>query len=487
MLRTKVLQGIERRALNVRSRKMALPQPGDRPDPSRPAGTDLIPQIKHIVVLMMENHSFDNYLGTLSGRGDGLPRGEDGNPDAENPDSTGQPVRVHRLPTTVQQPGVPCQSWCATHSSWAGGKMDGFVTATETATPGGDKTAVMGYWTEQDLPFYHALARTFPLCDHWFSSCLGPTFPNRRFLLAGTAHGLMDDLPVNILDSPPAGTIMDSLTRHGISWANYRPDAGDQSALRRYARYQRRRIRHHLQTVGVPFRQARAGVKRDLQCTVSLYPLGMARHTLHVHSIDQFFADAKAGTLPAFCIVDPDFDQFSEESPQDIRKGESFAAEIINQVMRGRGWHDTLLIWTYDEHGGYYDHVAPPAAVPPDDVTGRSLVAHQSWLRSVLKPVFPGYVRHAEDLVAGPQDYDTYGFRVPAVIVSPYARRDFVLSEVLDHTSVLKLVEEKWNLPALTRRDAAAVSPLAALDLDAPPAFHAPPELPAPGLGWGSW
>ena len=90
----------------------------------------------------------------------------------------------------------------------------------------------MGYWTEQDLPFYHGLARTFPLADRWFSSCLGPTFPNRRFLLAGTAHGLIDDLPVNILDRPPAGTILDMLTRYGISWANYRPAAGDQSQFR---------------------------------------------------------------------------------------------------------------------------------------------------------------------------------------------------------------------------------------------------------------
>ena len=82
----------------------------------------------------------------------------------------------------------------------------------------------MGYWTEQDLPFYHGLARTFPLADHWFSSCLGPTFPNRRFLLAGTAHGLVDDLPVNILDRPPAGTILDMLAgRHLVGRITVRP------------------------------------------------------------------------------------------------------------------------------------------------------------------------------------------------------------------------------------------------------------------------
>ena len=87
----------------------------------------------------------------------------------------------------------------------------------------------MGYWTEQDLPFYYGLARTFPVADRWFSSCLGPTFPNRRFLIAGTAHGLIDDSPYDLLDYPPAGTIFDMLTRHGISWANYHPVGGQTS------------------------------------------------------------------------------------------------------------------------------------------------------------------------------------------------------------------------------------------------------------------
>jgi phospholipase C len=81
---------------------------------------------------------------------------------------------------------------------------------------------------------------------------------------------------------------------------------------------------------------------------------------LHIPGTGQFFAEADAGTLPAFCLVDPAFDEFSEENPQNIRRGESFAAEVINRVMHGKGWPGTLLIWTYDEHGGYYDHVPPP-------------------------------------------------------------------------------------------------------------------------------
>ena len=477
---------IERNKLRGRERRARRYRPGDRPDPARPVGTDLLPQIRHIVVLMMENHSFDNYLGTL-GRGEGFPLGSDGMPDAENPDSAGNMIRAYHASSPVQDNGVACQSWSASHAQWADGKLNGFVATAEQSASKDRTSGAMAYWTEQDLPFYHGLARTFPLADHWFSSCLGPTFPNRRFLLAGTANGLMDDLPVNLLDRPKAGTILDLLTRHHISWVNYRPASSDQSEFRRFVQYRRRRTRHHLVSLGRPLRKTSDGFKRDLQFTSALYPLGMAGYMAHVRSIEQFFADADSGNLPSFCIVDPDFSSFSEENPQDIRKGESFAAEVINRVMHGPGWADTLLIWTYDEHGGYYDHVAPPAAVPPDDVPGRSLVAHPSPLRSLLKVLFPGYVRHAEQLVAGPNAYDTYGFRVPAVIVSPYARPDCVLSDVFDHTSVLKLVEEKWNLPALTRRDAAAVAPLGALDLTAPPAFLTPPKLPAPALAWGTW
>ena len=296
------------------ARRGLQPGPGERPRADLAHGTDLVPQIKHIVVLMMENHSFDNYLGTL-GRGEGFPLGGDGRPEAENLDSAGTAVRAFHAGSTVQeQPGAPGQSWSASHAQWGGGKLDGFVTSTEQAAPGAGKAAAMGYWTAADLPFYHGLARTFPLADHWFSSCLGPTFPNRRFLLAGTANGLMDDLPVNLLDRPAAGTIMDMLTRHGISWVNYRPAGPGQSEFGRYVRYRRRRIRHQLAHFGRPFAKTGAGFKRDLQFTTAIYPLGMASYMAHVRSTERFFADADSGNLPSFCIVDPDFRSFSEEN-----------------------------------------------------------------------------------------------------------------------------------------------------------------------------
>src|SRR5262249_16960913 len=131
---------------------------------------------------------------------------------------------------------------------------------------------------------------------------------------------------------------------------------------------------------------------------------------------------------------------------------------------------------------------APPrAGRPRDEVGGRRVMGRRSDVGALLEPVFPRLVRSKEAETEGPARYDRYGFRVPAVIVSPYARPDYVCSEVLDHTSVLRLVEEKWNLPALTARDAAAGTPLAALDFTGDPAFLKPPSLPEPSLGWGTW
>jgi phospholipase C len=492
---------LERHEHRRLSRRSAARAPGPRPRPSLPAGTDLLPQIRHIVVLMMENHSYDNYLGMLPGRGEGYALGPDGEPEIANLGAGGEPVRPYHLSSTVQRPMVPSQSWHASHLQWGDGKCDGFVTSTQmvlsqagaagagTGTgAAADAAAVgMGYWTEADLPFYYGLARTFPLADHWFGSCLGPTFPNRRFLIAGTAHGLIDDSPYDLLDYPPNGTIFDTLTRHGISWTNYHPGTDGQSRLRHYARHKRKMGRRRLMSAGRPLRAVTQGVQKDLQFTADVFPIGTGRYMRHIRSTEEFFADADHGTLPAFSIVDPDFEAYSEENPQDIRKGESFAAEVVNRVMHGQGWPGTLLIWLYDEHGGYHDHVCPPAAVPPDDVEGRSLVGSQTRLQSFLQPLLPALVQSKEELIQGPHRYDQYGFRVPAVIVSPYARPDYVCSEVFDHTSVLKLVEEKWNLPALTERDAAARSPLAALDLGGAPAFLDPPSLPESSLRWGHW
>ena len=428
------------------------------PDPDKPAGTSLLPTIRHIVVLMMENHSYDNYLGTLAGRGDGLPLGPDGTPDATNTGLNGKPVPLHHASGPVQEQHSPTQSWHASHIQFDDGRCDGFVRSVQVTVPKADAAEPMAYWSGADLPFYHGLAETFPVADRWFCSCLGPTFPNRRFLISGTAHGLIDDLPFCMVDSPSAGTIFDLLDQYGISWVNYHNVSPVKILLTRLLGRPGLVAARRLLSLARWVPPVVNAVKGNKTFTADLYPLGLLNCLRHLRTAKRFFTDADNGTLPAFSIVDPDFGSFSEENPQDIRKGESFAAEVIRRVMHGKGWQHTLLIWLYDEHGGYYDHVPPPAAPPPDDIEGRSVLYMPAWLRACLRPFFGTYIAEIEAVDAGPRGFDRYGFRVPAVIVSPRARPGYVCSEVLDHTSVLRLVEETWNLPPLTRRDAAMLT-----------------------------
>jgi phospholipase C len=392
------------------TRPPPLRQPGSLPHPRLPAGTDALPKIDHIIVAMMENHSYDNYLGMLR-RGDGFRLDGRGRPTATNPDDAGNLVRAFRMPSACQLPREPGQNWNASHVQYDNGRNAGFVRASGPVA--------MGYWTREDLPFYYGLASTLPLCDRWFGSCLGQTYPNRRFLLAGTAHGLVStDVSKILAPSPPNGLILDQLNAHGISWRNY---------------------------------------YTDLPAT-GLYRSVVDNNGGNLVSIDQFYADAAAGSLPGFSLVDPGFNNDeSEENEADIQLGEAFMSRVVNAVMHGPAWSKSLLIWLYDEHGGYYDHIPPPAAVKPDDI--------------------PPDIHVPPDQPGG---YDRYGFRVPAVIVSPYARRHYVSHVVHDHTSILKLVETKWNLPALTFRDANADNLLDSLDFSSP-AFRHPPKLPEPG------
>jgi len=126
-------------------------------------------------------------------------------------------------------------------------------------------------------------------------------------------------------------------------------------------------------------------VRGNKSFTADLYPLGLVRFVRHLRTTQRFFADAAAGTLPAVSIVDPDFGAYSEENPQDIGYGESFAAAVVNACMNGPAWESTLLLWIYDEHGGYYDHVPPPAAVAPDDVPAHNWqLSLPSWLRAEM-------------------------------------------------------------------------------------------------------
>jgi len=401
-----------------RSRFRAKLRPGMLPNPRAAAGTDQLPRITNIVVVMMENHSYDNVLGMLKGRGDGFAKNTHGVPLASNPwpeTSAAIPpfknavVRAFPMPNPCQQAHYPFNTWDAYWTSYAGGKMDGFV-----KSPSGPVS--MGYFTPSVMPFVNSLAATFPVCDRYFCSVGAQTYPNRRFLMAGTSLGLLiDTLPS---DRPPNGTVFEALMAHAISWKNYY-----------------------------------SSLPSSLIWT---YQAGVPGFASHLAKIGEFFSDASAGTLPSFSLVDPDFGKQSEENPQDVQYGDQFLSQVVNAVMSSPQWPGTLLVWCYDESGGYYDHVPPPKAVKPDNVAPITTAGDQE----------EGFTR--------------LGFRVPAGVVSAYARPHYVSHVVHDHTSVLKLVETKWNLPTLTYRDSAADNLLDSVDLTRPPVFLTPPTLAAP-------
>ena len=391
-----------------------LRQPGSLPYPGLPAGTDTIPQIEHIVVMMMENHSYDNYLGMLRRPGaDGFRLGRSGRPTATNPYANGNIQHAFHMPTTCQLTGMPSQSWLDSHTQFASGLNNGFVKS-------GSGPVAMGYWDGADQPFYYSMARVFPIADRYFCSLLGQTDPNRRYLISATSMGMVNDVETAaVLSQYPAnGTIFDTLDAAKLTWKDY------------------------FSTLP----------------TAALYLRLLEEQGKNIVPISEFFKDAKEGKLPFYSLVEPNYETQSEEDPQNVAVGEQFAASVIDAVMKGPGWKHTMLIWNYDEHGGYYDHVPPPAALAPDDI--------------------PPAVPAGESMYDG---FARYGFRVPCAVISPYSRPNYVSHRVMDHTSICALVEAKWNLPAMTYRDANAWPMLDMLDLRRPAFLH-PPQLAQPLL-----
>ena len=414
--------------------------PGSLPFPHEAAGTvNAAMPFDHIVVVMMENHSFDNLLGALPRFGqpkaDGLSFTRAGVATNANPGVSGGTVTAFPLTSTAQGPDVT-QTWDATHQQINGGKMNGFVQQSGTSQP-------MSYYPPSVLPFAYSLATTFTLANRWFCSAPCQTYPNRRFLMAGTAYGDIETSTASLEDAPPPnGTIFDQLSAYGISWRNYFTDLP--------------------QTAIIP-------------SVIEKYPT-------HLSPVAQFHADCAAGTLPSVSFVDPEFGVVSDigsplaslpglsgisatlqtvggdqEEPQDMYYGEAWAHEIIESVLASPLWPRTLLIYTYDEHGGYYDHVPPPAAIEPDSI--------------------PPALASGD----APGAYNLYGPRVPAVVVSPYSKPNAVTDVVHDHTSVLATIEAKWNLPALTYRDANATTVMDFLDVKRA-AFLEPPTIAGPSL-----
>jgi phospholipase C len=399
-----------------------LRRPDSLPFPHLPAGHASMPQIEHVVVLMMENHSFDNLLGMAPyqvpglSRVDGLTR-RGGRLRNFNPDHAGR--RIYAVPASspCQLDAVPSQSWNASHTSFNGGRMDGFVRAS------GD--IAMRYWDRRDLPFTYSLVRHFPVGQRYFCSVLAQTYPNRRFFFAGSSSGSVDDKTDALATPAPNGTLWDRLDAHHINWGVYAQDVASMLIV---------------PTSFTPARQPR------------------------IHPFAQFPGDAAAGRLPAFTFIDPNYNTTSEENPQDIQVGERFVASVVQALMRSPQWDRTALFLTWDEHGGYYDHVPPPRAIRPDGA------------RPIRSP--------GQDPLA-PGGFDRYGFRVPMIVVSPWARPGYVSSVVQDHTSMTAFIERKWNLPAMTFRDANAAPMTDYFDFRRPAFAHPPHLAAAPSLAPG--
>ena len=271
----------------------------------------------------------------------------------------------------------------------------------------------MGYYDETDLPFYYWLASEFAIGDRYFSSMPGPTFPNRMFLYAASSHGHVHNQVPGDFD-----VIVDYLEQRQVSWKVY----------------------------------------ADSSPGFGMYIAKAHYIAEHVVPIEEYFVDAANGDLPGFAFVDPaiglgtgTYDNNDEHPPALAQLGERFVAEVIDALTKSPNWSRSALFLTYDEHGGLYDHVAPPDACPPDDLPPK------------YKPGDPE------------KGFDKLGIRVPFMVVSPYAKKHFVGHEVYDHTSILRFVEARYVMPALTARDANALAPWDMFDFDNPP--HADPPV----------
>lgn len=390
--------------------------------------------VEHVVVLMLENRSLDHMLGFLyTDAGNKSPSGQpfEGLTGAEsNPDASGKPVTVFKIePTTPNayfMPGAdPGEGYMATNEQLFGSTTapnppnatnNGFVTNfASTLTweqrrgwsilPGTTANDIMGCFTPAALPVLSGLAKGYAVCDHWFGSAPTETLPNRAFSMAGTSQGHMDD-KTHTFTSP---SIFGTLTQRNLSWVIYGYDAA-------------------------PLAKGN-------------FPDISGASADHFGLFKDFQSAAAGGTLPAFAFLEPSWGSSgnSQHPNYDVALGEQFIHDVYYALRNGPGWDQTLLIITYDEHGGCYDHVAPPTnASPPDNTAGEF-----------------GF------------DFKRFGPRVPTVLVSPLIAAGTVFrvpdtATPLDHTSILKTVESRWSLPSLTARDAAAQDVGAVLTLSAP-------------------
>jgi phospholipase C len=428
--------------------------------------------LNHIIVLAQENRSFDNYFGAMLQywAQNGYPAQPfDGLPQFNNPpglpptnpgcdpafpfDPTANPPLLNDCMNDPSSPAVtsfhyqtmcvenPSPSWNESHTDWnltnpvdPNPTLDGFVhTAAHDARTimppffDVDGLRAMGYYDGNDLNYYYYMASNFATSDRWFSPVMSRTPPNREFLIAGTSQGHAYPLINGAKITSPI--IFQELQNAGVTWKIYiHPGANgltDPASL-----YTQSYIQNF--TYG---------------------PTILASFPQNIVSTTQFLTDAQNGTLPQFAFIEPASAVGLDEHPADtdplpgvppccsVQAGAAYVKTLVDAVMTGPNWKDSAFILTFDEFGGFYDHVPPQPAVSPDGIPPNDLL--------------PGDIC---TVVTGPNcDFTYTGYRIPLLVISPYSKKNFVSHTVADTTAILKLVETRFNVPALTARDAAQI------------------------------
>jgi phospholipase C len=451
---------------------------------AKPASADGdLKKVKHIIVVMQENHSFDNYFGALAyapespyhngfrGCRDGDHTCVDGLSCKTEKDGTltcfnsnreedGRLVFAFHDPKRCAAPDLN-HSWFETHqemnflhpnNTLRDSDSDGFVRvndATEQLDKGVENATedqTMGFYNQEDIPFYYDLAANFAVNDRYFASVLGPTFPNRAYLLAATSFGHLttsDTFPPPGGYKPITGTIFDLLDKNKVSWADYFQDAPQGGSFRQFS-------------------------------ATSADP--------HFLPLTLFLAQA-AGTpgvpsLPSVSFVDPNFGvggvkfENDEHPPTDIQRGQAFVSQVVSAVRNGPFWKDSVIFITYDEHGGYYDHAEPPAArqghartpdgispgqcadlsnPPASEQPGGGAECSQNLLSQTDTTVIDAG-KLCPEFAANPTgpypddcaSFDQLGVRVPFLAVSAFSKQHYVSHTAGDHTSLLAFIEKRF-------------------------------------------
>jgi phospholipase C len=392
---------------------------------TKPAGSDL-GAIEHVVFLMQENRSFDHYYGTYAGvRGfDDHPRGKLGNFAQAWPGGRDKTLLPFHLDTTS---GIgECtndldHTWPAQHMSWDHGTNGAFVsTHVESVFQGPEHGVLtMGYYRRQDLPFYYALADAFTLCDNYHCSVLGPTDPNRLMSLSGTidptgaAGGpvLITNGSSDAIWSVHWDTMPEVLEDAGVSWKVYNPTG----TIYTPASFEKFGL---LGDAILPYFSQYQNPSSALyqKAFTPLYP-------------NDFVSDIRAGTLPSVSWIIPPLG-YDEHPSSPPALGEWFTSQVLSALVANpEVWSKTVLFHMYDENDGFFDHVPPPVA--PQGTAGEYVT---------VSPL-----PDDADSMAGPIGM---GFRVPMLVLSPFSRGGQVASEVFDHTSQLRFLEERFGVTA---------------------------------------